>query len=472
MKKIRISELPTAESLAGLYVPAAHTAGNRTVRFLLTDAMRQAVTEYGGKVDDISFSRHTRNIVSYVFGGYADMRHGEAEITIGNKTFNQLEIKRTAAGGWEKTCLWAWGDFILHNGQMLNYSTGQRELMVMRGADASSQNGDTWSNLDRITVNRASSEPLEVSADSSYSTGVEMVTSSNSQNIAEIQLSTNIMADSTRTMRVVFNVPRNCYINSISISEVYAFNATIYYKDGTPGVSLTIDKDYPRQSDITALGNRVGTLESGLDRAETDIAALKDGIKKELPEYVGASYNFAEWAGTEAGSAVSNFDGNDMTPLRLTSAGGDTIDTLLWTWGDFIITQSQLKNQSPGERLLAVSRQVGGSQIQALTTGDKVTFGTDTDLTLHETSIQADKSGNTFTVTGLDGIFCVRVPRNTYFRSITFETAEGQMYTLTLTPAGAEDKAVLTVPKSGKLADAEALAALTARVAALENKQS
>lgn len=497
---------------------------------------------------------------SLVFANYTEdsTYEGGAEWAWNGKTFNQMHFTRKS-GGSQASPLWVWGDFIIHNDQLLNFSTGVRS-MAFAVDEVKTPSASGWTSLDKIVVRRASgTQPLSI--ENGEPGGWEMTTSGTTDTFVR-RPDTNPLAPmdtySGTTYALVASVPRNCYIDSISIQRSDSATVDITFRDGSPGVSYIQYRNAVTPGDVESLQNDVGGkadkskaisefftpdmttgLTSGVDKlgnqeaivtvnipyflanddedelsftfpvrfnpatasitgliklgsdtpqtvaanspgaaagrtyplqldtAGRGVVNVPSGIKRSPVSSVAADYDFADWFSAKQGSATDNFDGNEMKPLMEESLGGDSTSTVLWVWGDFIITQSQLKNQSTGERLLAVSRQVGGSQIQALTTGDKVTFDTDTDLTLHEVSVSAEKSGNTFTVTGLDGIFCVKVPRNTYFHGITLETADGSVYRVALEPDGG-DVAELIVPQSGKLADADALAALEARVAALE----
>lgn len=495
-----------------------------------------------------------------VFANYTEdsTYEGGAEWSWNGKTFNQMHFT-SKSGGSQASPLWVWGDFIIHNDQLLNFSTGVRS-MAFAVDEVKTPGASGWASLDKIVVRRASgTQPLSI--ENGGSGGWEMTTSGTTDTFVR-RPDTNPLAPmdiyAGTSFALVVSVPRNCYIDSISIQRSDSATVDMTFRDGSPVVSYiqyrnavtpddveSLQNDVDNKADkskaisefftpdmttgitsgVDKLGNQeaivavnipyflanndedklsftfpvrfnpatasiTGLIKLGsdtpqtvaanspgaaagrtyplqLDTAGRGVVNVPSGIKRSPVSSVAADYDFADWFSAKQGSATYNFDGNEMKPLMNESLGGDSTSTVLWVWGDFIITQNQLKNQSTGERLLAVSRQDGGSQIQALTTGDKVTFDTDTDLTLHEVSVPAEKSGNTFTVTGVDGVFCVKVPRNTYFHGITLETADGSVYRLALEPDGG-NVAELTVPQSGKLADADALAALEARVAALE----
>ena len=214
-----------------------------------------------------------------------------------------------------------------------------------------------------------------------------------------------------------------------------------------------------RVSIPSATQSEAGVM-SASDKAKLDGLG---NVSVECARTTAADYGMSAWSSVLVRPDAYDFDGTEYFQLVAASAIGCSVGTLLWAWGDWVVSQGQLKSQNAGVRQLIVSRSA--DYVAALQPGDRVTFDCSSDLTAHEACVAAHKSGNTFVVEG-EGVFAVDVPRETYFRSIRLETADGT-YTVTFSPADGEPLSV-EVPSSRRLADAAVQESHEARLAALE----
>ena len=199
---------------------------------------------------------------------------------------------------------------------------------------------------------------------------------------------------------------------------------------------------------------------SAADKAKLDGLG---NVSVECARTTAADYGMSAWSSVLMRPDAYDFDGTEYFQLVAASAIGCSVGTLLWAWGDWVVSQGQLKSQNAGVRQLIVSRSA--DNVAGLQPGDMVTFDCSSDLTAHESCVAARKQGNTFVVES-EGVFAVDVPRETYFRSIRLETADGT-YTVTFSPADGESLSV-EIPSSRRLADAAVQESHSSRLDALE----
>ena len=131
---------------------------------------------------------------------------------------------------------------------------------------------------------------------------------------------------------------------------------------------------------------------------------------------------------------------NDKTfnPLKLTNLDEEKVESNLWGWGDFVISRGKLKNQSPGVRTLAITRQMGNRGLaSAWRNGDKIiiTRTSSEPITIEKappTIFKLTTSGFTDTINVTvgsdiaidmvnDNLLLLSIPRETYIESIEIQ---------------------------------------------------
>ena len=441
------------------------------------DAMRSSLNAID--IRSVLFTNSLINVAEYDFSKYTDVINSDNTITINGMEFVQLAYKTSATSRTMR--IYGWGDFILRNDTLLNFSTGNRKLLFLRtGVETSAYSN--WHNFDKIVITRTSSEPISIDTNiTGLSTKFTLTTDGYTDTIEAKTDKTKVLPDGQFSTRLVLNIPRSCYISKISI--IFRSHVVVYYydKDGLiasynhplGNLAATTDINWDALDDkpsilediafyqksvlalsligntlvMSYLGEKDGKyglysnqytfktingrqiVKSGSESENInlptveEVEELKGAITKENKTNM-LEYVFSEYITVTQMSYTHNFDGNIGNQLSLKSIGGDSISTYLWAWGDFIITQNQLKNQSTGNRLLAVSRTTTETYT-ALQKGDIIEFDTDSDIQPWLSSSGMEKEGNKFTVVADNIMAMFLVQRNTYFKKITIRTVTG-----------------------------------------------
>ena len=192
------------------------------------------VAKAGGTPQDISMPTVQLSPVykaeTLNFAAYTDLQLGSAKITWNGREYAQIQLVKSSGGDPVPTRLWAWGDFVIKDGQLLNFSTGSRSLLLMRDTADHASATASWSNLDRFVFSRNSGESLtlESPTGSSY---VKLATSGMKDTLAmEGWTSGNLVSDAHYSAITALSVPRSCYIASVEFRE--QTQARLYIKSG------------------------------------------------------------------------------------------------------------------------------------------------------------------------------------------------------------------------------------------------
>ena len=229
-------------------------------------------------------------------------------------------------------------------------------------------------------------------------------------------------------------------------------------------VAHTAEADAPADSGVEAvIAMQPVTLElSGLSAYEVAVVNGFEGTVEEWLESLRQpgsnvgdlsfspsfsaleSVTFASCTGVTA-AGREQWDGKEFARLQADGNSGSKA-TSLWGWGDFIISQGQLKNQSPGERQLGISR--GGAKSFVAATwnfGDTITIvrgsaeplslasPTDSAAVTLSTSDNVDTIhiGKDMTVSeSLAATIVLRVPRECYIKSYSIASRTGVVMTV------------------------------------------
>lgn len=176
-----------------------------------------------------------------------------------------------------------------------------------------------------------------------------------------------------------------------------------------------------------------GTLP--FSRAGIDIRNIK--FSQSMTQLSLSQYD--DYSKCEADTSRSEiFNNKTFNPLKLTNLDEEEVKSNLWGWGDFIISQGKLKNQSPGARTLAITRQMGNSGlVSAWHNGDKIiiTRTSSEPITIEtapSTIFKLTTSGLTDTInvtvgsdiatdTVNNSLLLLSIPRETYIKSIEIQ---------------------------------------------------